>query len=108
MRKAFRKTKIPSRLQGILWSADIRHLDMERDKSYIVHQILSLGLLEELKWLFHSFSVRELQKIFIEKPIKDYSWSSFNFCKNILLGLENKSLNPGRYVKTLPRNIGSS
>ncbi|KKR33986.1 MAG: hypothetical protein UT63_C0009G0016 [Candidatus Gottesmanbacteria bacterium GW2011_GWC2_39_8] len=34
----------PPNLQGILWFSDIHDLDIER-KNYIIHQILSLGVL---------------------------------------------------------------
>ena len=34
------KLKIPKSFQGILWSANIKNLDLERDKGYIIHQVL--------------------------------------------------------------------
>lgn len=99
--------KIPKFLQGILWSVDINQIDIDKSKSYIINQILSLGVLDELKWLFKTYPRAVIRKVFIEKPSKVYTFSSFNFCKNILLGLEDKKLPPNRYVKTLPRDIRS-
>jgi len=98
---------IPKKLQGILWSADVADLDLEKNRSYIVNQVLSLGTLEELSWLFKTYTKEIIRKIFVSEPAKIYSSSSFNFCKNILLGLEDRDLPPERYVKTLPRNIRS-
>ena len=98
---------IPKKLQGILWSADVADLDLEKNRSYIVNQVLSLGTLEELSWLFKTYTREMTRKIFVNEPAKIYSPSSFNFCKNILLGLEDRDLPPERYVKTLPRNIRS-
>lgn len=100
-------TKIPKNLQGILWSVDVKDLDLKRSRSYIINQILSLGFLEELKWLFKNYSLTTLKKVFIDEPAKIYSFSSFNFCKNILLGLNNIDLPANKYVKTLPRDIRS-
>ena len=99
--------KIPKRLQGILWSVDVNDLDINRSKSYIINQILSLGFLEELRWLFKTYPLPVIKRVFIRKPAKIYTPSAFNFCKKILLGLENKDLPPNKYVKTLPRDIGS-
>jgi hypothetical protein len=99
--------KVPKSLQGILWSVDINDLDLNKNKSYIINQILNLGVLAELKWLFKTYPTSVIKKVFIEKPAKIYRPSSFNFCKNILLGLENKNLSADKYVKTLPRNIRS-
>ncbi|MCL5675781.1 MAG: hypothetical protein M1120_01500 [Patescibacteria group bacterium] len=97
--------KIPKKLQGTLWSVGIDDLDLNKNKNYIVNQILSLGFLEELQWLLRTYPLSVIKQVFIEKPAKIYSFSSFNFCKNILLGLENKKLPANRYVKTLPRDI---
>ena len=101
------KNVVPKELQGILWSVDVSDLDLRENKSYIVNQILSLGTLEELSWLFKTYTKKIARKVFVNEPAKIYSPSSFNFCKNILLGLENRDLPPERYVKTLPRNTRS-
>lgn len=96
---------MPKKLQGILWSADVSKLDLERDKSYIINQILSLGLMDELRWLFKTYPMAEIRRTFMEHPEKSYSNSAFNFCKNILLGLKEYNPPLDRYVRTLPRNI---
>ena len=36
----------------------------------------------------------------MERPAKIYTFSSYNFCKNILLGLEDIKLKEEKYVKT--------
>lgn len=97
--------KIPRWLQPILWSADVADLDLKRNRGYIINQILSLGTIKELKWLFKTYSRRILREIFVKKPNKVYTASSFNFVKNILLEIKNKKLSPKYYVKSLPRDI---
>lgn len=97
--------KIPRWLQPILWSVDVTDLDIKRNRGYIINQILSLGTIKELKWLFKTYSRRILREIFVKKPAKVYTPSSFNFVKNILLDIKNKKLSPKYYVKSLPRDI---
>lgn len=99
--------KIPNALQGVLWSVDVKDLDLHDDKSYIINQILSLGFLKELRWLLKAYPIDTIRKVFLEKPSKVYTFSAFNFCKNILLGLEKQNLPLNKYVKTLPRDIRS-
>jgi len=54
----------------------------------------------ELKWLFRTYPIKEIISVFVERPVKIYTFSSYNFCKNILLGLEDIKLKEEKYVKT--------
>ncbi|MBM3208889.1 hypothetical protein FJZ40_01155 [Candidatus Shapirobacteria bacterium] len=99
------KRKIPKKLQGVLWSVDVNHLDLEKDKGYIIHQIFSYGRLEEIAWLFKIFPKAEIIKIFTTHPYKDYEASRFNFVKNYLLNLKNQQLDERHYVKNIPRDL---
>lgn len=85
--------------QGILWSKDLKKLDLKKDKIYLIHQTLAFGSLKEIFWLFKKFSKKEINDIFIKYPQKIYTSSSFNFAKNILLSLKN-NLNEKEYLKT--------
>ena len=96
---------VPKNLQGVLWSVDTDQLDLQKNKSYIVNQILAYGTWEHLRWLLKSYSREEIKKVFVEHPGKDYSPSAFNFAKNVLLELQNQPLDQTKYVKTFPRNI---
>ncbi len=100
MSKASSETKTPEGLQGILWSKDIKNLDLEKDKVYIIHQILSYGNLKQIKWLFTMYKPKEIQEIFLKYPKKIYSPSVFYFIKNFILNLKNKKLAAQNYVKT--------
>ena len=53
-------TKIPENLQAVLWSEDIKTLDVQKDKTYIVSQVLRYGSLDEIKWLFKNYPKREM------------------------------------------------
>jgi len=94
------KQKVPQKLQGILWSVDVDRLDLEENRSYIINQILSLGRMEELRWLFKTYGKEELRETFIHQPAKIYSPSAFAFAKNILLDLVEKDLAPNKYVQS--------
>lgn len=100
MKKGNSYQKIPSSLQGILWSKDVKEIDAEKDKTYIIHHILSYGNLSQIRWLFRVYSLREIRKIFLRHPKKIYAAPVFYLVKNFLLGLERKTVSPKKYVKT--------
>ena len=93
--------RIPQSFQGILWSANVKNLDLEKDKVYIIHQILSYGTLEQIHWLFRVYSKEEIRKVFGTSPMKIYNFPTFDFIKNIVLGLKKKTIAPKKYVTTL-------
>lgn len=100
-----RKKKVPRWLQGVLWSVKVDNLDPEEDKAYIINQVLVYGGFKELKWLFKTYPKETIRKVFINDPIKIYTPSTFNFAKEILLGLRDKKLDPYKYDRDLPRII---
>ena len=55
---------VPKKLQGVLWSVKTGKLDSLRDESYIVNQVLSLGSLENLKWLFNTYGKKRIRRVF--------------------------------------------
>lgn len=95
--------KLPKFLKGYFWSVDFDKLDLEKDKNYVIHQILSFGDLKAIKWLFRNYKRQEIIKSFLQRPTKIYRPATFNFVK-LLLDL-NKPLNPRRYVINIPRDI---
>jgi len=105
-KQSFRtKTKYLRSLQGILWSKNIKNLDLKRDRVYIVHQFLSYGNLEQIKWLFKAYKPRKIKEIFIKSPKKIYSPAVFYFIKNFILGLKRKKLPEEKYVKNSLRVV---
>lgn len=93
--------KIPSSFQGILWSVDVKNLDLKKDKVYIIHQILMYGNLKQIHWLFKVYSEEEIRKVFEFSPMKIYNFPTFNFIKNIVLGLKEKPLPSQKYVTSI-------
>jgi len=95
----------PKNLQGILWSCSVDKLDLEKDKIYIINQVLSYGDLSHVKWLLSIYSRDIVEKVFLDFPIKQYREPRFNFVANYMLNVRTR-LNPNRYVINTPRNIG--
>ncbi len=97
---------VPKNLQAVLWSVDTNKLDPEKNKIYIIHQILAYGTWEQIKWLFANYPRETISRVFCQFPSKDYVPASFNFVKNHLLKI-SEPLDPASYVKTFPRHLGS-
>ena len=96
----------PKKLQHILWSVDVNHLDIEQDKNYIIHQILSYGMIEDFIWLFRTYSLKDVLKTFTNVPYKDYRPARFSLIKNYVLGLKSFPMDERFYVKNTPRPLG--
>lgn len=101
-----KRKRIPERLQAVLWSANIHHLDIERDKGYIVHQVFAYGRMEDILWLLQAYTRYNLRKVFTTIPYKDYDRARFYFIKDFILDLEAAHLDERLYVRDIPRNIG--
>jgi len=95
------KKKVPQHLQGLLWSADVKNLDVERDKNYIIHNILMYGTFSDIKWLFEVYSADIIKTVFVSSPKKIYTKPVFRLIKDFVLDLKEIKLDEGKYVTTL-------
>ncbi|OGG24075.1 hypothetical protein A3A79_02665 [Candidatus Gottesmanbacteria bacterium RIFCSPLOWO2_01_FULL_43_11b] len=91
---------VPQFLKSILWSTDVNRLDLARDKQYIIHQVLRLGDFSALRWLFRTYGKQDIIHTFIHKPAKEYPRRDYYFVKNMLLSLNDRSLDEEAYVTT--------
>lgn len=96
-----KKTKIPKRLQSVLWSVNIDGLDIKKNKSYIIHQILIYGTLIDLKWLLSVYPKKEVINIFLKQPYKSYPGYVYEFVKNYVLDLKQKNIDENAYVTSI-------
>ena len=94
-------TSIPKKLQPILLSTNVELLDKENNKGYIINQILIYGTLDEIKWLFDTYSKREVVREFLTKPSKQYPKEVYYFIKNFILRLKDKILDEQDYVTSI-------
>lgn len=102
MKKDFslKKDKIPASLQAILWSKDIENIDSFEDNTYIIHQTLAYGDIDEIKWLFTVYLKDEIKNIFISHPSKIYTRPIYFFIKDFILNIE-EDINENDYVKNI-------
>jgi hypothetical protein len=105
MKTKNKKIKIPKSFQGILWSRNVKKLDLEKDKEYIIHQILMYGNLSQIRWLFKVYNFNTIREVFIKNPRPIYTSPIFKFIKNFVLDLKKYKLNKKYYVKNI---LGSS
>ena len=96
---------VPHNLQSVLWSSNIKNLDLVVDKSYIIHQILAYGQLEDMKWLFSTYPRKTIVDTFTTTPYKDYRRARFYFVKDMIMGISHMPLSESLYVKNIPRDI---
>lgn len=95
---------VPKRLQAVLWSVNTDKLDLQKDKEYIVHQILGYGRWEDIKWLFKIYGQSQIKDVFVNHPSKDYYPAGFNFVSKILLEVGDVDFQ--KYDRFAPRIIG--
>jgi len=96
----------PIALQPFLSSVNVDRLDIEKDDTYIIHQILSCGSMEAFVWLFSAYPKDRIRRVFCENPYKDYRPSRFHFVTSTLLSLGNHHIDEHNYVKNIPRYFG--
>jgi hypothetical protein len=94
-----KKTVLPETLKGILWSKNINDIDLENDKIYIIHQVLSFGDIEEIRWLFKNYTLDDIKMVFINIPKRIYTRPVFLFVKEYILKI-NTALDEKNYVKS--------
>ncbi len=56
------KKTIPSKLRWLFWSYDISSLNLNKDKDYIIPQVLNYGTWDDVRWL---------QKVYLEQKIRE-------------------------------------
>lgn len=93
--------RIPKRLQAVLWSTDINQLDLQKNRGYIIHNILRFGTFADIKWLFKIYSSEKIKDIFLHHPSKNYAEVDYYFVKNYILGLKGRTLDKDAYVTSI-------
>jgi len=58
-----KKYRILQKLQNVLWSYDVRDLDVARDKKYIITQVLNYGTWQDLKLLYKLYPEKDIKKV---------------------------------------------
>ena len=91
--------KIPKSLQGALWSVNIAKLDLEKDRPYIINQVLSYGTLDEIRWLMRTYRKDVVKQVFLNQPMKVYTKQCFALMKNVMFDLKQANIPEEKYVQ---------
>lgn len=92
--------KLPQSLKKLFWSIDAKKLDINKNKSYIIHQALAFGSLDDIKSLFKIYSLKEIRQTFLKQPKPFYSPQGLNFLQKYILQIKG-SLPKEKYVKNI-------
>lgn len=92
--------KLPNQLKPLFWFTDPERLDLNKNKVDIIHQVLALGSLEDIKLLFSLYPREEIRRVFLKTPRNIYTPKGFDFIKNFILK-EKKLLSFNRYAKNI-------
>ncbi len=76
--------KIDKSFKPLFWSYDFNKLDPNKDKHLIIHQVLALGSINNLKKLFKIYSKPEIKKEFLKPQPGLYSPPVLKFCQFLL------------------------
>lgn len=95
----------PAVLQAVLKSTAIEDLDLQKNKAYIVHQILALGTWEQIAWMLKYYGVDTVRDTFQTQPMKLYSPEALHFSQ-LILDVSETQIRSDHYDKTSPRDIG--
>lgn len=58
-----KRNKLPGFLQSVLWSYDLKQMDLEEDKEIIITQVLNYGDWKDLKWLYSVYSEDDIKEV---------------------------------------------
>ncbi|MEK7200913.1 MAG: hypothetical protein AAB672_02180 [Patescibacteria group bacterium] len=75
---------LPEFLKSNFWFVKFDKLDRERDKDFIVFQILNHGGFEDWKWVFLNYSKDEIQQIVKKSVATAWFRQSLGLWQNVL------------------------
>ena len=94
------KKSIPASLQPILWSKSIKNIDIEKDKIYIIHKVLSYGSMDDIRLLSRLYPKNEIINVFKNYPKRIYTRPVFLYLRDFLLKI-GPVLDEKNYVKNI-------
>ena len=94
------KQSVPSSIQGLIWSKNNDMIDLEKDKSVIIHHTLRYGTVGDIAWLLQTYPKDTITSVFTTQPMTIYSPSSFNFIKRTVLNITQELPNEKRYIQS--------
>lgn len=55
------ETQLPKSVQNVLWSYDVKKIDLHRHKKLVIAQVLNFGTKEATDWLFKAYDQNEIR-----------------------------------------------
>lgn len=81
------KSVIPQSVRATLWSYDVDHMDVDRDKNLIITQVLNYGTKDATDWLQTVYSREDISKNVAHPRPGQWNKKSLNFW-SIVFGIE--------------------
>ncbi len=91
-----------NRLNKLFWFSDVKSLDKEKDKYFIVHQVLCFGSLEDIQYLFKLYPKSVIKKCFLKPKKGIYDPRVVALIKEML---NIKYLDFRKYVKNVSKTL---
>lgn len=74
-------------------------MDLERDKAYIVNQVLAYGTLDEIRWLMKTYGKKTVKEVFLNQPMRVYTKPCFALMKNAMFDLKEVDIPEEKYIQ---------
>lgn len=82
----------PQSVKAILWSYDMKRIEVQKHKRIIISQVLNFGSQEAIEWLFKKYNFTLVKKIANTIPLFQWNKKSLSLWKLVL------SINPKERV----------
>lgn len=82
----------PQSVKAVLWSYDLKTIEVQRDKKIIISQVLNFGSEEAIKWLFKQYGFEVVEQVANTIPLFQWNKKSLSLWKIIL------SINPKKRI----------
>jgi len=80
------RTTIPPSVRATLWSYDMAKIDLARDKTLIIRQVLNYGTEGAVNWVREKYTTDELAEAVSSSIASEWSPKSLNYW-SIILGV---------------------
>jgi len=91
------KKKLPKFLQPMLWSYKLESLDKDKDKEYIITQVLNYGDWRSVKWVKKAYSDQTIKNIVLHPRRGQWFERVLNFWTQMF----NIKIDPKEYKKAI-------
>ncbi len=84
--------------QFLFWDINLKKIDPEKNKNFIIHRILSYGTMDDIRELFKIYNKETIKKEFLKAQPGIYYPNILKLCQH-LLGI--KEIDKDKYLKKI-------